>query len=63
MVIGTSLVVYPAAGLIEYVDRDVPVYLIDPNKPGRGIYRNYEFIQEKAAAGVQKLKKLLVPKA
>lgn len=31
VVIGTSLVVYPAAGLIHYVRRGVPVYYIDPN--------------------------------
>ena len=30
-VIGTSLVVYPAAGLVDYVPVNVPVYLVDPN--------------------------------
>jgi len=33
MVIGTSLVVYPAAGLIDYVDDSVPKFLIDPHVP------------------------------
>jgi len=33
MVIGTSLVVYPAAGLIDYVEDVVPKFLIDPHVP------------------------------
>lgn len=33
MVIGTSLQVYPAAGLIEFVSSGVPVYVIDPASP------------------------------
>ena len=32
LIIGTSLNVYPAAGLINYVRNGVPVYLIDPNE-------------------------------
>lgn len=31
IIIGTSLQVYPAAGLMNYVDQNVPVYYIDPN--------------------------------
>lgn len=30
MVIGTSMVVYPAAGLIHYVEREIPKYYVDP---------------------------------
>jgi NAD-dependent deacetylase len=33
LVIGTSLQVYPAASLLDYVPSDVPIYLIDPNAP------------------------------
>ena len=32
VIIGTSLNVYPAAGLLNYVPANVPVYLIDPNE-------------------------------
>ena len=32
VIIGTSLNVYPAAGLLNYVPRGVPVYLIDPKE-------------------------------
>ena len=34
LIIGTSMQVYPAAGLIHYVRSGVPVYLIDPNEVG-----------------------------
>src|SRR5437868_7016877 len=31
LVVGTSMVVYPAAGLIDYVGSEVPKYIVDPN--------------------------------
>ncbi len=59
VIIGTSLNVYPAAGLLNYVAPNVPVYLIDP-KPvavpsGRKIY----VIQQGASQGMKELKKML----
>ncbi len=59
VIIGTSLNVYPAAGLIDYAPRDVPIYLIDPNEvaPTR---RNVEFIKEGAVKGVEVLKGILL---
>lgn len=33
LVVGTSLVVYPAAGLVDVTKRDTPIYIIDPNLP------------------------------
>ena len=33
IIVGTSMQVYPAAGLINYVRPDVPIHLIDPNPP------------------------------
>jgi NAD-dependent deacetylase len=59
-VIGTSLVVYPAAGLIDYVSREVPLYLIDPNEVNASFYRSFEFIKEKAGKGVSVLKERLL---
>jgi NAD-dependent deacetylase len=41
IVIGTSLVVYPAAGLLEYVSASDQLYIIDPKKPD--VYSNYKF--------------------
>jgi NAD-dependent deacetylase len=33
IVVGTSLQVYPAAGLIDYVPENVPIFVVDPNLP------------------------------
>lgn len=57
VVIGTSLNVYPAAGLLGYAKNDIPIFLIDP-KPV-GVYRKVEVISEKASVGVKILKEKL----
>jgi NAD-dependent deacetylase len=61
VVIGTSLAVYPAAGLVHYAKPDAPVFVVDPNRPETAL-RNVVYIDEKASVGVeilkQKLKKL-----
>jgi NAD-dependent deacetylase len=54
MVVGTSLNVYPAAGLIDYVNAEVPKYIIDPHKPPVWKRPNLFFIEEKASTGVPK---------
>lgn len=56
-IIGTSMNVYPAASLINYVKPNTPVFLIDP-KPVN-VYQKVVFIQEKAAKGVELLTKEL----
>ena len=58
VVIGTSLNVYPAAGLINYARRGTPVFVIDPERPPVYI-RNVTYIQEKAGKGVELLKEKL----
>ena len=40
IVVGTSLAVYPAASLINYVRPDVPIYLVDPGSPNLAFVRN-----------------------
>ena len=51
-VIGTSLNVYPAAGLLSYVRRGQPIFLIDPKEVA--VYRNdVEFIRCGASEGVR----------
>jgi NAD-dependent deacetylase len=55
LIIGTSLNVYPAAGLVEYVNPGVPVYLIDPGELGVAHIPNLTFIKEKAGTGTPKL--------
>ncbi|MGD2033755.1 MAG: NAD-dependent deacylase [Bacteroidales bacterium] len=59
-VIGTSLVVYPAAGLVDYAPADIPLYLIDPNVVKTPVYRKVDIIQEKASVGVKLLKDKLL---
>lgn len=60
LVVGTSLAVYPAAGLIDYVPANVIKYIIDPVAPNVNPHPNVEFITEKASVGMGKIKKLLV---
>jgi NAD-dependent deacetylase len=60
VVIGTSLNVYPAAGLIDFVSSEVPIYVIDPEPVGSGVKRKYQFIQEKAGLGVELLTEKLL---
>lgn len=61
IVVGTSLVVYPAASLLDYVKGGTWKYIIDPNKPNvHGIQKNLIFITEKATLGtVHLVEKLL----
>ena len=59
-VIGTSLVVYPAAGLLDYVPEGVPIYLVDPNEIPVPRFRDVEIIREKASTGVPILKEKLL---
>lgn len=55
VIIGTSLNVYPAAGLIHYVRPSVPVYLIDP-EPSMGVGRqHFTHLQCGASEGMRKL--------
>ena len=58
VIIGTSLNVYPAAGLLNYVRRGQPIYLIDP-KDVRTYRNDIEHIQAGASEGVKRLTELL----
>jgi NAD-dependent deacetylase len=59
VVIGTSMNVYPAAGLINYVPKSAQIFVIDPNEPYMSLTNNIEFIQEKATIGIEILKNKL----
>ncbi len=59
MVVGTSLVVYPAAGLIDFVADEVPKHIVDPGKPDVYPRANLHFHEENASTGVPKVAKLL----
>ena len=58
LIIGTSLNVYPAAGLFRYVQPGTPIFLIDP-KPIRLDYDKFTQIQEPATVGMAKLREIL----
>jgi len=57
VIIGTSMQVYPAAGLIHYVRRGIPVFLIDPNDVPAP--NNVVVIREKASAGMEVLREIM----
>ncbi len=59
VVIGTSLNVYPAAGLLNYVPEGVPVFLIDPNTVGWHSSRPVVHIRKGASEGMAELIRLL----
>jgi NAD-dependent deacetylase len=63
MIIGTSLNVYPAAGLVGYARPGVPVYLIDPGHLAVDHIPNLTFIKEKAGTGTPRLVKQLLEQA
>ena len=57
VVIGTSLVVYPAAGLVQFAPAGCPVYLIDPNPVN--VRGNIKQIQKGASEGMKELLTLI----
>lgn len=59
IVIGTSLQVYPAAGLMDHARPDIPVYLIDP-KPGIKESAKLRTFAKSATAGMKDLKSILL---
>lgn len=59
VIVGTSMVVYPAAGLMHYTKRNIPIYVIDPVKPSITKQPNLHFIEEKATIGMLRLKEIL----
>lgn len=60
VIIGTSLNVYPAAGLLNYVPYGVPVYLIDPKEVKINSGKQISVIRKGASEGVSELKNTLL---
>ncbi len=60
LVVGTSMVVYPAAGLIHYVPYDTMKYIVDPKLPEIGNIPFTKFIEEKASLGMEIVKNELL---
>ncbi|WP_018615027.1 SIR2 family NAD-dependent protein deacylase [Segetibacter koreensis] len=59
VVIGTSLLVYPAAGLVNYAPANIPKFIIDKNIPYTRSISNVTVIEKPATEGVKELKRIL----
>ena len=59
VVVRTSLAVYPAAGLVNYIQPETPVFVIDPERPIIQ-KKNVTYIQKKAGEGIKELKLKLI---
>jgi NAD-dependent deacetylase len=60
VVIGTSLQVYPAAGLLNYAPAAIPKFIIDKKIPYTSSVQNLTIIEKGAGEGVQELKEKLL---
>ncbi len=60
-VVGTSLVVYPAAGLVSFTPPGIPCYVVDKKLPSISGMRNVVAIEKPATSGMAELRDLLIP--
>ncbi len=60
LVIGTSLAVYPAAGLVNYAPEHSNKYIIDPGTPELYTYKDWLHIQKSATEGINELKSYIL---
>ena len=60
VVVGTSLIVYPAAGLVNYAAPHIPKYIIDKRIPYTSSIENITAIEKPATEGVKELSSLLL---
>ncbi|MBL7812094.1 MAG: NAD-dependent deacylase [Bacteroidetes bacterium] len=61
LVVGTSLEVYPAAGLLDFAPAGIPVYIIDPGRHAERRGNQVHVISATATQGMQQLFSILVP--
>jgi NAD-dependent deacetylase len=59
MVVGTSLLVYPAAGLIEFARPEIPKFIVDPSLPEVRPFESLHMIEEPASTGLEKVRMML----
>ena len=60
VVVGTSMAVYPAAGLIDYVPYDTPKYIVDPKVPELRHIPLLHAVAEKASIGMMRVREALL---
>ena len=59
VVVGTSLVVYPAAGLVDFTRYGIPKFIIDRKIPSTSSIQNLTRIEKPATEGVKDLQEML----
>ncbi len=60
LVVGTSLAVYPAAGLVNYAPWQIPKFIVDKKVPGTSSLYNLTAIEKPATEGLVELKQILL---
>jgi NAD-dependent deacetylase len=60
ILVGTSLQVYPAAGLIDCLPDLIPKYIIDKNPPPVSAGHNFKVIKNQATLGIDEIVLLLI---
>jgi len=63
LIVGTSMLVYPANSLIDYAPFEAPIYIVDPKRPPMYTSAKIEFIEARGAVGLPKLVKRLIAEA
>lgn len=59
LIVGTSLVVYPAAGLVNYIPREIPKFIVDKKIPYTSSLYNLKAIEKAAGEGMKEVRELL----
>lgn len=59
LIVGTSMQVYPAAGLVDYVQPGTPIFVVDKKIPPVGGYPNLHLIEKPATEGMKEVEELL----
>jgi NAD-dependent deacetylase len=59
LIVGTSLVVYPAAGLVNYAPWPIPKFIVDKRIPYTSSLHNLTAIEKPASEGMKEVKELL----
>jgi NAD-dependent deacetylase len=59
LIVGTSLAVYPAAGLVHYVPVEIPKFIVDKKIPYLSSLHHFTAIEKGAGEGMKELKELL----
>ncbi len=62
LIVGTSLVVYPAASLVNYAPYEIPKFIVDKKIPYTSSLYNITSIEKGAGEGMEEVKKILLEK-